>query len=75
MMPVKRIEIIAAAPGLPGILKFLDGAGVSGYTVIKNAIGKGERGEQGGDELSGAFVDSCIITTCPPEQVEQVDCR
>lgn len=72
MTPVKRIEIIVAAPELPGVLKMLDAAGVSGYTIIKDATGKGERGERGGDELSGTFVNSYIITTCPPEQVGQI---
>jgi nitrogen regulatory protein PII len=72
MMTVKRIEIIVAAPGLPGVLKMLDAARVSGYTIIKDATGKGERGERGGDELSGTFINSYVITTCPPQQIGQV---
>ncbi len=72
MIPVKRIEIIVDALELPGVLKVLDAAGVSGYTIIKDATGKGERGERGGGELSGAFINSYVMTACPPEQVERV---
>lgn len=72
MMPVKRIEIIIDAFELPAVLKLLDAAGVSGYTVIKDATGKGERGKRSGGELSGAFINSYVMTACPPEQVAAV---
>ena len=72
MMPIKKIEIIIDALELPEILKLLDAAGVSGYTIIRDATGKGERGERGGDELSGAFINSYVMTACPPEQVSSV---
>jgi nitrogen regulatory protein PII len=72
MMPVKRIEIIIDAFEVPSVLKMLDAAGVSGYTVIKDATGKGERGTRGGDELSGTFINSYVLTACPPEQVSSV---
>lgn len=72
MMPVKKIEIIVDALELPEVLKLLDRAGVSGYTIIKDATGKGERGTRGGGELSGTFINSYVMTACPPEQVERV---
>lgn len=72
MIPVKRIEIIIDEIGLLKVLKLLDAAGVSGYTVIKNTIGKGERGTRGGDELTGVFTNSYIMTACPPEKVTAV---
>jgi len=50
----------------------LDAAGISGYTIIKDATGKGERGTRGGDELSGTFINSYVMTACPREQVAQV---
>lgn len=40
--------------------------------VIKDATGKGGRGTRGGGELSGAFINSYVITACPPEQVAAV---
>ncbi len=68
MIPVKRIEIIIDALGLPGVLKLLDAAGVSGYTVIRDATGKGERGNRDGGELSGTFINSYVLTACSSEQ-------
>ena len=72
MMPVKKIEIIIDALELPAVLKLIDAAGVSGYTVIRDATGKGERGTRAGDELSGTFINSYVMTACPPEQVKHV---
>jgi nitrogen regulatory protein PII len=72
MMPVKKIEIIVDALELPTVLKLLDAAGVSGYTVIRHATGKGERGNRDGGELSGTFINSYVMTACPPEQVPSV---
>ena len=71
MMPVKKIEIIVDALELPAVVKLLEAAGVSGYTIIKDATGKGERGTRGG-ELSGTFINSYVMTACPPEQVASV---
>ena len=72
MMPVKRIEIIIDALELPDVLEKLEAAGVSGYTVIKDATGKGERGTRAGGELSGTFINSYVMTACAPKQVEPV---
>lgn len=72
MMPVKRIEIIIDSLELPDVLEKLEAAGVSGYTVIKDATGKGERGTRGGGELSGTFINSYVMTACPPEQVSAI---
>jgi len=69
MLPVKKIEIIIDEIGLLKVLKLPDAAGVSGYTVIKNTTGKGERG---GDELTGVFTNSYVMTACPPEKVNAV---
>ena len=72
MMPIKRIEIIIDALELPAVLKLLDAAGVSGYTIIKDATGKGERGLRDGGELTGVFKNSYVLTACPAEQAEQI---
>ena len=72
MIPVKRIEIIVDELELPKVLKLLDAAGVSGYTVIKDATGKGDRGLRGGDELTGVFANSYVMTACPSEKVNLI---
>lgn len=70
MMPVKKIEIIVDELEMPNVLKLLDAAGVSGYTVIKDATGKGDRGLRGGDDLTGVFANSYILTACPGEKLD-----
>jgi nitrogen regulatory protein PII len=69
MQPVKKVEIVADSLELPNILKVLDKLGVSGYTVIKNVTGKGERGERTGDELTDVFKNSYVMVACPDEQM------
>ena len=45
---------------------------MSGYTVIKGVTGKGERGDRAGDELTGVFNNSYVITTCQEAELEKV---
>lgn len=72
MQVVKRIEIITDALEMKEVTAVLEAHGVTGYTVIKNVIGKGERGLQSGDDLTDVFKNSYLLTTCPPEQVGEI---
>lgn len=72
MQAVKRIEIITDSLEMKEVRAVLERLGVSGYTVIPDVIGKGERGLQSGDELTGVFKNSYMLTTCPPDQVERL---
>lgn len=72
MIKVKKIEIVIDAVGLAEIQDLLDEEGASGYTVIRNATGKGERGVRSGDELSEVFSNAYIMTACSPDQVKQI---
>lgn len=72
MIPVKRIEIVIDGLELPNVLKLLDAAGVSGYTVIKDATGKGDRGLRSGDDLTGVFANSYVMTACPIEKLDLI---
>lgn len=72
MMPVKKIEIIVDELEMPNVLKLLDAAGVSGYTVIKDATGKGDRGLREGDDLTGVFANSYVMTACPAEKLDLI---
>lgn len=64
MQPVKRVEIVCDAVGLPLLLEKLESAGATGYTVLRGAGGKGERGTRAGDEPSGVFENVCVMTAC-----------
>ncbi len=72
MMPVKRIEIIIDELELPTLLNLLDEAGMSGYTVIKDATGKGDRGVRGGGDLTRVFANSYVLTACPAEKLDLI---
>lgn len=72
MQPVKRIEIVVDSLELSKVLKLLEKVGVSGYTIIREVTGKGERGIRGGDELTGVFKNSYVLAACSVEQADQV---
>lgn len=72
MQIVKRVEIITDALEMQAVTAVLEAHGISGYTIIKNVIGKGERGVQSGDDLTDVFKNSYLLTTCPLEQVQEI---
>lgn len=72
METVKRIEIITDAHEMREVCAVLDALGVSGYSLVREVTGRGERGEQTGDELTGVFTNSLIITTCAPERLAEI---
>lgn len=72
MQTVKRIEIVVDALEVPDLIRRLEAAGATGYTVIRDATGKGERGLRDGGELTGVFKNSYVLTACPPEQAEKI---
>lgn len=70
MRPVKRIEIVIDSLELRKLLKNLEQVGVSGYTVIQDAVGMGDRGARAGDQLSDVLKNSYVIIACPEEQLQ-----
>jgi nitrogen regulatory protein PII len=72
MESVKRIEIITDAREMREICRLLEGIGIGGYSVVRDVTGKGERGVQSGDELTGVFSNSLLLTTCAPERVTEL---
>ncbi len=72
MQPVKRVEFVVDALEVPNLLSLLEQLGLSGYTVIPEVTGKGERGERRGDEPSGVFKNSYVLTTCDASQLAEL---
>lgn len=72
MQVVKKIEIITNSLELQKVLKILDNAGVSGYTIIEDVIGKGQRGRVIDDLEGHALTNGYIMTICSEEQEHQV---
>lgn len=72
MKPVKRIEIIIDAIDLKPCLRELEKMGISGYTVIRDVIGSGDRGSRSGDMLNDTMKNSYILIACDADQVQLV---
>lgn len=70
MHPVKRVEIITDAAEMRHIVRILEQQGISGYTIIPDVVGRGQRGMRLGDDLSSAFQNSYLLTTCEPEAID-----
>jgi nitrogen regulatory protein PII len=71
MKPVKRIEIIVPEGQVQKLLDVFEQMKVSGYTVIKNVSGRGDRGLSSGDML-GLFANNYILLACADEQVKPI---
>lgn len=70
MIEVKRLEIVIDAPYGEQVTRLLKRHGVSGWTLLRGAIGAGDRGLREADELSGISNNHLILTTCPPDRLE-----
>lgn len=67
MKPMKKVEIVVDSVYLSRALEILEKNRVSGYTIIRDVLGKGERGLMAGDELADVFKNSYVFTVCEEE--------
>jgi nitrogen regulatory protein PII len=73
MQPVKRIEIVVDSIELEKVIKILKDLEVSGYTIIKDVIGSGDRGLRAGNEvMTDVFKNSYVLTACPEDKLMKV---
>ena len=72
METVHRIEIVVDAPHAKRVLEKLQSVGLLGYTLIRGVYGSGERGAKLVDEITGVSNNNYILTTCPPDRLEEV---
>ncbi len=72
MENVTRVEIITDALEMREVCVLLESLGVSGYTMIRDVEGLGDRGHQLGDELTDVFKNSFLLAVCEPALAERV---
>jgi nitrogen regulatory protein PII len=72
MIPVMRIEIVIGARHSRRVTDLLDELGLDGWTLLRDASGKGERGPRFSDELTSATSNHWVLTTCPRERLDDV---
>ena len=63
MKPVKRLEIITGPIEFRSLVQELEAAGVTGYAVIRNVLGKGDRKVNSWDSLSSELENLLVVTT------------
>lgn len=65
MEKMKKVEIVVDRIHLSTIIEIIDNSGASGYTVIPDVQGRGDRGVMSADELTDVFKNSYIFVICP----------
>ncbi len=74
---VKRLEIIVSSRETHKILEQLDKAGVRGYSVIRDVVGKGGGGQVSDDfDLAATTLSNVyILSFCAEDRVEPILAR
>ncbi|RMH80292.1 MAG: transcriptional regulator [Acidobacteria bacterium] len=72
MERMKKVEIVVESIHLNKVLEILERVGVSGYTVIRDVLGKGERGIMAGDELTDVFKNSYVFAVCSEDMADKI---
>lgn len=72
MKPVSKVEIIIDAVEVDNVTKLLDEIGVSGYSIIHDVVGKGNRGIRSGYELTNLFKNSYIMIVCNEVEMHKI---
>lgn len=72
MIKMKKVEIIIESLEVGNITSILESINVSGYTIIKDIIGKGGRGNRLADELTDVFKNNYIIVVCDNDKALEI---
>jgi nitrogen regulatory protein PII len=69
---MQRLELITNALELAKITRALDQLGVTGYSVIRNVIGKGQHGKASDDIDATTLSNVYVLIICPETQVPTI---
>jgi len=69
---VKKVEIITNTLEIEKVLRILDKVGVSGYTVIEDVTGQGDRGRVIDDLETEALTNGYVMSICTEDQEHKV---
>jgi nitrogen regulatory protein PII len=72
MQSIKRVEIVTDSLEMQEVIDMVESLGIKGYTLIRDVLGKGERGVQRGDELTGVFNNSLLLVACTDGEVSML---
>lgn len=72
MKPCKRIEIVIEEHFAGRMADQLDAAGAPGYTVLRRAGGRGDRGVRRADDPTGTATNCVFIVACDDAQLDRI---
>lgn len=72
MKAVKRVEIVIDAAHTPDLVKAVKSTGATGYTLLRDVHGSGDRGDRTGDELGNVFRNCYMIVAATETTAAQI---
>ena len=70
MNVVKRIEIITGPQEFRQVIDVLETSGVTGYAVLSQVLGKGDKKVNSWDSLTGEIQNLMVVTTIQSEMLQ-----
>lgn len=72
MQSIKRLEIITGPIEFRSLVAELESAGITGYAVIRDVLGKGDKKVNSWDSLSSETENLMVITTIAEDRLKTV---
>ena len=73
MQAIKKVEIIIDYLESPRLLERIQQEDMDiGYTVVKEVVGSGGRGERMGDGFSGELTNSYLLIACSEDEANRI---
>ncbi|MBC7864074.1 MAG: transcriptional regulator [Bacteroidia bacterium] len=69
---IKKLEIITDYSYLRVLIKLFDDHNINGYTIIKDVMGKGTRGNKDGHGISGGFKNCYVMVCCDETEANRI---
>lgn len=71
-VPRKKIEIIIEVVKTSKIISLIDSLGLSGYSIIRNAEGRGAHGMCDAQEVADVLSNDYVVVICTHEEAQQL---
>ena len=72
MRLVQRVEIITGQQEFPQVLAALESCGITGYALLRNVLGKGDKTVYSFDSISGEVENMMIVTTIAEDSLNKL---
>lgn len=69
MQNVKRLEIITGPSEFRQMVSVMEAAGMTGYAIIRDVLGKGDKKVDSWDSLTSEVENLMIVTTVPEDKL------